>query len=244
MTVYDGKLWNCWIHCYNAMLSANKIKSGLYFCFLFLNWRVLSSIKLSQKYCSNIGFPAHFCHLFIKFHHFQFNFVRRSLLRSNLKFNFVKLSFTFIFCQSNLTIQHSNSSIITEIRHSFKQIHYFVIQIRQVLLGFYIWETILIETLTKMNANRRHWFGCLVLSYCDRRIWIAVDENGWQSTKLNGNVSKLIDQRRNWNEHSHNTENTCRRNFIEIWSGCKYVILYFYYTPNHIFISWRKLSTH
>ena len=103
-----------------------------------------------------------------------------------------------VFCQSNLKIQHSNSSIVTEIRpcreasyeckdqihHSFKQIHYFVIQIRQVLLG-----TILIETLTKINANRRNWFCCLVLSYCDRRIWIAVDENGWQSTKLNDNVS-------------------------------------------------------
>ena len=26
-----------------------------------------------------------------------------------------------------------------------------------------------------------------MLSYCDRRIWIAIDENGWQSTKLNDN---------------------------------------------------------
>ena len=42
-----------------------------------------------------------------------------------------------------------------QIRHFFKQIHYFVIQIRQVLLGLYIWETILIETLTKMNANSK-----------------------------------------------------------------------------------------
>ena len=70
-------------------------------------------------------------------------------------------------------------------------------------MGLYIWETILSETLTKVNANRRNCFCCLVLSYCDRRIWIAVDENGWQSTKLNDNVSKLIDQRQNWNEHSH-----------------------------------------
>ena len=67
-----------------------------------------------------------------------------------------------------------------------------------MLLGLYTWETNLIETLTKMNATRRNCFCCLVLSYCDRRIWIAVDENGWQSTKLNDNVSKLIDQRRNW----------------------------------------------
>ena len=57
-----------------------------------------------------------------------------------------------------------------------------------------------------MNANRRNWFCCeccLVLNYCARRIWIAIDENGWQITKLYDNVSKLIDQRRNWNEHSH-----------------------------------------
>ena len=32
---------------------------------------------------------------------------------------------------------------------------------------------------------------------------IAVDENGRQSTKLNDNVSKLIDHRRYWIEHSH-----------------------------------------
>ena len=30
-----------------------------------------------------------------------------------------------------------------------------------------------------------------------------IDENGWQSTKLNDNVSKFIYQRRNRNEHSH-----------------------------------------
>ena len=61
-TVYDGKLWNCWIHCYNAtfqwqiynfLLKASvqtfvsnkeiKSKSGLYFCFLFLNWKVFRS---------------------------------------------------------------------------------------------------------------------------------------------------------------------------------------------------------
>ena len=44
------------------------------------------------------------------------------------------------------------------IRHSFEQIQYFVIQIRQVLLSLYIWETNLIETLTKMNANRHFFF--------------------------------------------------------------------------------------
>ena len=67
----------------------------------------------------------------------------------------------------------------------------------------YTWETV---KLTKMNANRRNWFCCLVLSYCDRWIWIAIDESGWQNTKLNDNVLKLIDQRRNWNEHSHIAE--------------------------------------
>ena len=57
-----------------------------------------------------------------------------------------------------------------------------------MLLDLYIWETILIEFLTKMNAKRRHCLCCLVLSYCDRRIWITVDENAWQITNLNDNV--------------------------------------------------------
>ena len=61
-------------------------------------------------------------------------------------------------------------------------------------MGLYIWETILSETLTKMNVNRRNWFCCLVLMYCDQRIWIAIDENGWQSTKLNDSVSNIIDR--------------------------------------------------
>ena len=65
-----------------------------------------------------------------------------------------------------------------QVRHSFKQINYFVIQIRQVLLGLYVWETTLIETLTKMNANRWNCFCCLVLSYCDRRIWIELTKTG------------------------------------------------------------------
>ena len=42
----------------------------------------------------------------------------------------------------------------------------------------YFWETDLSETLTKMNANRLNLFCCLVLSYCDWRIWIAIDEKG------------------------------------------------------------------
>ena len=63
-------------------------------------------------------------------------------------------------------------------------------------MGLYIWETILSENFKEMNANRRNWFCCLVLSYCDRQIGIAVDENGWQSTNLNDNVSKLIYQKR------------------------------------------------
>ena len=47
----------------------------------------------------------------------------------------------------------------------------------------------------------------------DRRIWIVFEENGWQRTKLNDNVSKLIDQRRNWNEYSHIPE--CPRTKLE-----------------------------
>ena len=135
----------------------------------------------------NIGFPAHFRHLFIQFHQFSIQFRPEKLTAFKSKVQFRQIVIhNFVVCQSNLKIQHSNSSIVTEIRlcrkasyeckdqirHSFKQIHYhnFVIQIRQVLLGLYIWETILIETLTKMNVNRRNCFCCLVLRWCDRRI--------------------------------------------------------------------------
>ena len=111
------------------------------------------------------------------------------------------------------TIKHSNSSIVSaakRVRNA--RIKFIILSINCTILSFkfvncymglYVWETILSETLTKMNANRRNWICCLVLSYCDRRIWIAIDENGCQSTKLNDYVSKLIDQRRDWNKHSH-----------------------------------------
>ena len=79
-----------------------------------LNWGYAMSPPPPLPHWS-IGFPPMFVTSSFNFINFQFNFVRRSLLRSNLNFNFVKLSFTFVFCQSNLTIQHSNSSIVTEI---------------------------------------------------------------------------------------------------------------------------------
>ena len=201
-----------------------------------LNWKLM---KLNEEVTKMGGktymvFPPIFVTSSFNIINFQFNFVRRSLLHSNLKFNFVKLSFTFVFLSikfNNSAFKfklhsncHWNSSLsLSELRmqgsnSSFFQTNsLFCHSIRQVLLGLYIWETILIETLTKMNANRRNWFCCLVLSYCDRRIWIAVDENGWQSTKLNGNVSKLIDQRRNWNEHSHIPEGPGRNYWKHIF---------------------------
>ena len=96
----------------------------------------------------------------------------------------------FVIFQTNSLFCHSYSSsviwafIITALYH-----------ISRTRFWVKLWR--------KMNANRRNWFCCLVLSYCDRRIWIAINENWWQSTKLNDHVSKLIDQRWDWNEHSH-----------------------------------------
>ena len=77
---------------------------------------LLNLLKPGPDFFFNIGFPVHFRHSSFNFIKFQFNFVWRSLLRLNFKFNFVKLSFVFVFCQSNWKIQHSNSSIVTEIR--------------------------------------------------------------------------------------------------------------------------------
>ena len=67
--MHDSKLWNCWIHCYNATfdwhiynpllkasvhtLLANKDikrKFGLRFCFLFLNWKVFNSKTLQYSF--------------------------------------------------------------------------------------------------------------------------------------------------------------------------------------------------
>ena len=65
-----------------------------------------------------------------------------------------------------------------QIRHSFEQIQYFVIQIHQVLLGLYTWETNLIETVTKMNANRRNCFCCLVLSTVTDEFELQLTKTG------------------------------------------------------------------
>ena len=48
-----------------------------------------------------------------------------------------------------------------------------------MLLGLYIWETILIETSTKKNGTRRNCFCCLVLSY-----YTVTDEFELQLTKI------------------------------------------------------------
>ena len=59
--------------------------------------KLLFGILIISAFVCTIGFPAYFRHLCFNFINFQFNFVRRSLLRSDLTFNFVKLSFTFVF---------------------------------------------------------------------------------------------------------------------------------------------------
>ena len=63
--------------------------------------------------------------------------------------------------------------------------------------------TILNKTLIKVNAKRQNCFGCHVLSDCDRRTWIAVDNNVWKITTSVVHYAKMINQRRNWNEHWH-----------------------------------------
>ena len=64
----------------------------------------------------NIGFPAHFRHLFIQFHQFLIQFRPEKLAAFKSKFQFRQIVIHIRFCQSNLKIQHSNSSIVTEIR--------------------------------------------------------------------------------------------------------------------------------
>ena len=63
-----------------------------------------------------IGFPAHFRHLFIQFHQFSIQFRPKKLTAFKYKVQFRQIVIHIRFCQSNLTIQHSNSSIVTEIR--------------------------------------------------------------------------------------------------------------------------------
>ena len=72
----------------------------------------LSYCDFIISFVINTGFPAHFRHLFIiSFFNFQFNFVPRSFLPSNPKFNFVELSFilNFVLCQSNLKVKQLKS---------------------------------------------------------------------------------------------------------------------------------------
>ena len=164
--------WHGWIHIFNYRFS-RPFSSPLHSISSIFN-----SISSGEAYCVQIlSSISSNCHS----HSFFVNQIKKFSIHTRQYFIVTEI------CPCRLASYECND----QIRHSFKQIHYFVIQIRQVLLGLYIWETMLIETLTKMNANRRKCFCCLVLSYCDRRIWIAVDENGWQSTKLNHNVFKI-----------------------------------------------------
>ena len=61
-----------------------------------------------------------------------------------------------------------------------------IIQIRQVLLGLYIWETNLIETLTKMNANRR------------KLIVFAVSCSSTVTDEFELQLTKTVDKAHNW----------------------------------------------
>ena len=61
-----------------------------------------------------------------------------------------------------------------------------------MLLGIYIWETNLIETLTKMNANRRNCFCCLVLSAA------VNDEFELQLTKTGDKAQNWMTMFQNW----------------------------------------------
>ena len=62
-------------------------------------------LTLEEK--PTIGFPAHFRHLFIQFHQFSIKFRPKKLTAFKSKFNFVKLSFTFVFF---LSIKFNNSA--------------------------------------------------------------------------------------------------------------------------------------
>ena len=83
------------------------------------------------------------------------------------------------FFRTNSLFCHSNSSSVIGPLH---------------LGGKFDWKWMTIDEIS---------FCCLVLSYCDRRIWIAVDENGWQARNWMTMFQKLINQRQNWNEQSH-----------------------------------------
>ena len=63
--------------------------------------------------------------------------------------------------------------------------------------------TILNKTMTKMNTKRWNCSRCHVLSDCDKRIWIVIDDSIWKITKLIGQYAKMIDQRQNWNKIWH-----------------------------------------
>ena len=124
-------------------------------------------VKIPKVYI--IGFPAIFVTSSFNFINFQFNFVRSSLLRSNLKFNFVKLSFTFVFCQSNVKIQHSNSSVVTEIdsvakRVTNARIKFVILSNKFIILSFKF-----VKCYWAFTSRRRFWLKLW-------RKWMPMDE--------------------------------------------------------------------
>ena len=101
--------WRKWagkpISCVEKLRRPYRFQGGKRSCWNwgnFLKW--IAYMPLSHNFHSAL------------FYHSGIIAIKMRLLRSNIKFNFVKLSFTFVFCQSTIIIQHSNSSIVTEIR--------------------------------------------------------------------------------------------------------------------------------
>ena len=147
--------------------------------------------------------------------------MRRSLLRSNLKFNFVKLSFTFVFSQSNLKIQIRQLSlkfvcVANWVRNVGSNSSFFRTNSLfchcQVLLGLYIWETNLIETLTKMNTNRRNCFCCLVLSY--KKLWPTNLNCSWRKRVTKHEIEWQLFQ--NWSTPGKDEIETSIRTFQRV----------------------------
>ena len=65
----------------------------------------------------NIGFPAHFRYLFIQFHQFSIQFRPEKLTAFKSKVQFRQIVIHILFFVNQIVkIQHSNSSIVTEIR--------------------------------------------------------------------------------------------------------------------------------
>ena len=83
----------------------------------------------------NIGFPAHFRHLFTQFHQFLIQFRPEKLTAFKPKVQFRQIVIHIRFCQSNLAIQHSNSSIVAK-RVTNARIKYVILSNKFITLSF------------------------------------------------------------------------------------------------------------